>query len=198
MNFSTTINGGTLEYIDAEHLYFYDGILLPSITQIVRSHYPNIYSDVPPYVLAKAARKGTLVHEAIERYYTTGESSDFPEVASIIALQDEHKFEVVGTEVPLVLFRMDEPVAAGRCDMVLMQQDKTLAGADIKRTKNLDMDYLFYQLNLYRIAYRQCYRREWKSLKGFHLRDKTREIVDIPIDEAAGWTLIEEFMEAQK
>ena len=54
---------------------------------------------------------------------------------------------------------------------------------DLKRTATLDKEYLAYQLNLYRIGYQQCYDAEISFLKGIHLREDTRKVVDLPINE---------------
>ena len=91
----------------------------------------------------------------------------------------------------------DEPVSAGRLDLVLMMDDKT-GLADIKRTSTLDKEYLAYQLNLYRIAYQQCYGVQIDFLKGLHLREDVRKFVNIPIKESLAWELIEEFQKGQR
>ena len=82
--------------------------------------------------------------------------------------------------------------------MVLMNEDGELGGADIKRTSVLDKNYLAYQLNIYRIAYRQCYGLEWEFLKALHLREDVRKYVDIPIDENLAWQLIHEWRQSNE
>lgn len=88
----------------------------------------------------------------------------------------------------------DKPIAAGRLDLVL-QINKEIGGGDIKCVSTLDKEYLGYQLNLYRIAYRQCYDVEWKFLKGVHLKDDKRRFVDIPINEPLVWDFVKECLE---
>lgn len=189
MDFAEIVNGHCLEFIESSHTYLVDGVIVPSITQIVRRADPNKYSDIPPGILRAAAEKGVEVHSAIERWYKDGVTTDLPELRGMIELQLQYKFNVVAVEVPVILHSLEEPIAAGRLDMVL-EVDNKLWGADIKRTARLDIPYLTRQLNLYRIAYRQCYRREWTELKGIHLRGDIHEIVDIPVDEAEAWALI--------
>ena len=82
----------------------------------------------------------------------------------------------------MILFHNDTPIAAGRLELVL-KMDGKIGGADIKRTSVLDKNYLAYQLNLYRLAYKQSYGVEWEFLRGIHLRDDVRRFVNIPIDE---------------
>ena len=69
---SWEIAGGLLEYIDESHTYLYDGIILPSITQILKIKFGNKYSGVSQDVLKRASEKGTKVHEAIENYEKKG------------------------------------------------------------------------------------------------------------------------------
>ena len=197
-DFTKEIAGHTLEYFDDEHLYLVDGLEVPSVTQILKIKFGNKYAGVSSAVLKKAAEAGTAVHDAIYNLCTTGEYANLPEVRNFIFLRTQYKFEVIDNETPVILFFNDEPIAAGRLDMVLMNEDGELGGADIKRTSVLDKNYLAYQLNIYRIAYRQCYGLEWEFLKALHLREDVRKYVDIPIDENLAWQLIHEWRQSNE
>lgn len=193
MDFSKEINGHTLEYFDDGHVYLVDGVIVPSITQILNVKFGRKYDGVSRAVLNRASERGTAVHEAIERYCKTGEVEEMPEVKNFMFLQKQYKFEVLENETPVILFLNDEPIGAGRLDMVIKMGEQ-IGGADIKRTSTLDKDYLAYQLNLYRIAYRQCYGIEWEFLRGIHLREDVRKFVNIPINENMTWQLVHEYM----
>lgn len=187
------IKGHTIEYIDECHLYLADGMILPSITQILKIKFGHKYDDVPKEVISRAADKGTAVHKAIEDYCKLGLDSDLLELRNFKFLQKQYKFEVLDNEVPVVLFKDDIPVACGRLDLVLKIGNDVGLG-DIKRTSVLDKEYLAYQLNLYRIAYQQCYDKEITFLKGVHLREDKRKFVDIPINEKLAQKLVEEYI----
>lgn len=182
----------TIEYIDETHTYLVDGIILPSITQILKVKFGNKYNGVSKEVLNKAAEKGTEVHEAIETLCKTGEIVDLKEVKNFMFLQKQYKFEVLNNEVPVILFKDNKPIACGRLDLVL-NIDNKIGLADIKRTSTLDKEYLAYQLNLYRIAYEQCYDKKIEFLKGVHLREDIRKFVNIPISENGIWELIDDY-----
>lgn len=194
MDFVTEIKGYTLEYYDEEHIYLVDGIIVPSITQLLKIKFGNKYDGINKAVLQRASDLGTQVHDAIEKFCRTGESSDLLEVKNFKFLQKQYKFSVLENEVPIILFDNDEPISAGRLDLVI-DIDGVIGGADIKRTSSLDKNYLAYQLNLYRIAYKQCYDVEWEFLKGVHLREDVRKFVNIPINEDIAWELIKEYKE---
>lgn len=193
MDYTVNINGHCLEYIDESHLYVVDGIIVPSVTQILKYKFGGMYGKVDPVVLQRAADKGTAVHDAIEKYCKTGEESEFPEVHNFQFLMDQYHFQPVDNEVPVILFgRNHEPLAAGRLDLVLREMDYLGLG-DIKRTSVLNKEYLAYQLNIYRIAYQQCYDTTIDFLRGVHLRENVRKYVEIPINEEMAWELVEEY-----
>lgn len=192
---SWEIKGHTLEYIDSTHTYLVDGVIVPSITQILKSKFGNKYSGVDKDVLSKASEKGIKVHEAIEKYCKAGEVEDMKEVKNFIFLQKQYKFEVIDNEVPIILFIGDKPVGAGRLDLVLKIEDEVGLG-DIKRTSVLDKEYLTYQLNLYRIGYQQCYDTEINFLKGLHLREDTRKFADIKVKEDMSAKLVKDYLMA--
>ena len=186
-----------LEYYDNTHTYLLDGVELPSITQILKIRFGNKYDRVDRETLKRAAERGTAVHEAIERYCIEGLESDLIEVRNFKFLQRLYDFTVLENEVPVILFKDEKPIAAGRLDMVIRIGDK-LGGADIKRTSTLDKEYIAYQLNLYRIAYRQTYGKEWEFLRAIHLRENVRKFVNIPINEDIAWKLVDEYSGGKK
>lgn len=197
-DFTTEIKGHTLEYYDAEHVYLVDGVIVPSITQILKIRFKNKYAGVDRNTLKRASEAGTAVHEAIEEYCKTGEVRDLQELRNFQFLQKKYGFEVIGNEIPVILFDQNgEPISAGRLDMIIKINDK-LGGADIKRTSVLDKEYLCCQLNLYRIAYLQSYGEEWTFLRGIHLREEKRKFVDIPINDDIVWELVNEYKEEKK
>lgn len=181
--FSTEIKGHTLEYIDEDHMYLVDGVVVESITQMLKPKFGNKYNKISKAVLNEAARKGTEMHEKIEHFCKDGiDDKECKELQNFKFLKKAYGFEVLDNEVPVILFENDEPIGAGRLDLVLgMNGDTGLA--DLKRTSVLDKEYLTYQLNLYRLAYQQCYDTQIKFLKGIHLREDKRKFVDIPIKE---------------
>lgn len=201
------INGYTLEYIEESHIYLADGIIVPSITQAMKVKFGKKYEGIDNATLQNAANKGTEMHEAIQRYCENGEESEMKEVRNFKFLQKQYKFEVLKNEQPVILFDGNEPILAGRLDMVIKMPitadrgnsyKEVIGLADLKRTSTLDKDYLAYQLNLYRIAYQQCYGEEIEVLRGIHLREDTRKFVTIPINEEKAWELVREFQRGEE
>jgi len=57
---------GELTFDEATHTYRVDGRIVPSVTQILKRVYPDVYAGIPPAVLERKAMLGTAVHKAIE------------------------------------------------------------------------------------------------------------------------------------
>ena len=198
MDFTKEINGHILEFYEDDHTYLVDGLIVPSVSEVLSVKFGKKYTGVSEATLKARAEEGTHIHEQIEMFCKTGEAEELPEVRNFKFLQKAFKFEVVDNEVPVILWERSEPICAGRLDMVI-KKDGELGLADIKRTSVLDRDYLFYQLNLYKIAYEQCYWQDIGFLTGLHLKEDKRKYAPIPIDRRGMvWELIMEYQRREK
>lgn len=187
-----SIKGGTLEYFDKTHTYLYDGLMLPSVTTILGAKFRNDYASVPPAVLNNAAKRGTAVHKAIENFNVSGYDDGSEAVRNFKFLQNQYGFEVLDSELPIVLFKDDMPIACGRLDMTMLIDGQT-GIADIKTVSSLNKEKIAYQLNLYRIGLMQSYGVDAQFLKIIHLRDGIRKVIDCPVNEGMAWEIIEEY-----
>lgn len=177
------IKGVELEFIEDEHLYVADGIIVPSVSEILSARFGHKYDSVPKDVLARAAQRGTEIHAGIEAYVKSDgkDGRGIREVRDFRFLSKMYGFKPVKSEVPVILWKDGEPAAAGRLDLVLDYYGLCLA--DIKTTATLDKEYLAYQLNLYAMGYEQSYGEKVERIVGIHLRDGKRRVVDLPLDE---------------
>ena len=191
---SWKIADGVLEFYPETHTYLYDGLMLPSVTQILGVKYRNDYASVPPAVLDNAAKRGTAVHKAIENYNNLGYDDGSEAVRNFKFLQKQYGFEVLDSELPIVIFKDDMPIACGRLDMTMLMDGET-GIADIKTVSTLNKEKIAYQLNLYRIGLMQSYGVDAKFLKIIHLRDGIRKVIDSPINEGMTWELIDKYLE---
>lgn len=189
-----SIKGGTLEYFDETHTYLYDGLMLPSVSQILGAKFRNEYASVPPAVLNNAAQRGTAVHKAIENYNNSGYDDGSEAVRNFKFLQKQYGFEVLDSELPIVIFKNDMPIACGRLDMTMFI-DGQIGIADIKTVSTLNKEKIAYQLNLYRIGLMQSFVVDAQFLKIIHLRDGIRKVIDSPVNEDMTWKLIDKFLE---
>lgn len=185
------INGNTLEYDDTTHTYLVNGVIVPSVTQVMQVKFGNKYEGIRSEVLNRAAERGTAIHKAVENY-CKGMDDGSKEVHNFNFLMNYYKIKPVKNEVPIILMVDNQPVIAGRLDLVLQEND-TLCLADIKTTSQLDKEYLAYQLNLYRLGYMQSYGERIDKLYGLHLRGDKRKLVELPINEDIALDLLEKY-----
>ena len=183
---SWKIAGGVLEFLPETHTYLYDGLMLPSVTQILGVKYKNDYASVPPAVLENASKRGTAVHKAIENFNVSSYDDGSEAVRNFKFLQKQYGFEVLDSELPIVIFKDDMPIACGRLDMTMLMDGET-GIADIKTVSTLNKEKIAYQLNLYRIGLMQSYGVDAKFLKIIHIRDGIRKFIDSPVNEGMAW-----------
>ena len=185
---------GDLEYYDDEHLYLFEGVILPSVTEIIGKKF-NDYAGVPKDVLNRAAERGTKVHKQIENFCKSGVDDGSTAIRHFKFLQNQYNFEVLDNELPLVIFKDDIPVACGRLDMTI-EMDGRVGIADIKTCSALNKPKIAYQLNMYRLGLMQSYGVQAEFLKIIHIRDNVRKFIDMPINEEETYKLIEEYKNA--
>lgn len=141
-----------IEFLEKEHIYLKDGIIVPSVSEILRFIFPDKYKNVPSKVLNKKADYGSKVHKAIEILEKTGELIElntYQELAIEQYLKLKRKYEISVFEQEQIVSY--EYLYCGTFDMVAMVfEDYSLC--DIKTTAELDIEYLSWQLSFYELA----------------------------------------------
>lgn len=175
---------GLLEFDDASHTYLFEGMIVPSITQVMKLKFGGMYASANPDVLKASADHGTAVHKAIEMWCKSGIPSDLAELRHFQVLKKRYCFDVLKNEIPCVI---KEPNVAGRIDLVLRDKQGRTALADIKTTAKYEKEYVGYQLNLYKKAYEDTYSEEIQALYCIHVRayggKNFRHFRELPISD---------------
>lgn len=179
-----------IEFDEETHTYLVDGIIVPSVTQILKVRFGGKYDWVNHKTLQAAAERGTRIHKAIEDHCLCGYDDGSQEIRNFDFLLKIHKLKVVENEVPVVITK-EGFTCAGRLDLILEKDG--LCVADIKTTSNIDKEYLAAQLNLYRIGYEQTYKKSITAIYGVHLKGDKRKLYPIPINEDLAWEIIKEY-----
>ena len=55
-----------LEFIEETHTYIYNGVILPSVSSILKQVFPLKYEGVPKKILENKSNYGTELHKFIE------------------------------------------------------------------------------------------------------------------------------------
>lgn len=142
-----------IEFIEDGHIYLKDGIIVPSVSEILKFIFPDKYSGIPNWVLEKKAEYGTKVHyaiECLEQGQKMPELNLYQELSlrEYEKLKKKYKIKVIEQET-MVCY---EYQYAGRLDMVAFVDGKACL-VDIKTTAYLDKESLSWQLSLYEFAY---------------------------------------------
>lgn len=137
---------------DAEsHTYTNDGVVLPSVTQIVTAVLGKSFENVPKRVLKEKADYGQRIHSWIEEYALTGKRKRQSELMKISTDQVR---EMLFNE--RIIIQKTEQIVntdryCGTYDMYGTHRGKTCL-IDIKSTAELDVEYLAMQLGMYKLA----------------------------------------------
>jgi hypothetical protein len=173
-----------IEFEEESHQYYVDHIPVISVTQLIKELLPSPYKRVDPTILARAAERGTELHDAIEHFEKTGEVSHLTEFKNYLKLKKQHQIDVVNNEQIVVISHLGVVIAAGRFDMVVTSPFmKGFGIVDVKRMAHLHPTHLALQLNLYKLGYEQTYKTPIAYLKCMHLRGHHYEYVDVLFDK---------------
>ena len=161
-----------ITFLEEPHIYLVDGVITPSVSEILHFLFPNKYKGVDKKILNKKAEYGTTIHESIEMYETNIKTMKLDEAFGVVVqakglnyiqeaslrqyvkLKNENHIEVIEQEQ--MIHYKDK--YAGRFDMIA-QVENNLSLCDIKTTAELDIEYLSWQLSLYEFAYGKKFNR---------------------------------------
>jgi hypothetical protein len=189
------INNHTVEFLEEEHIYIVDGILVPCVSNILAFKF-NDYGAVSEEVLQRASEKGTELHKAIEDYEQHGILSDLTEFKNYLFLKKHFKFENVDNEVPVLYEKDGRVLFVGTLDQIITIDGKRGIN-DFKRVCAPNKQKIAYQLNLYKLAYEQTYNKTVDFLSYTHLRETVRRFNPLPINEELTLNLLNEFLEQE-
>lgn len=187
------INNHTVEFLEEEHLYLVDGVLVPCVSNILDYKF-NDYSRVNREVLQRASEKGAELHKAIEDYEQQGITSELREFKSYLLLKKLFEIENISNELPVMYEKDGRTLFVGTLDQII-RVDGKLGINDFKRVSAPNKIKIAYQLNFYKLAYEQTYKQPIEFLAFTHLREDVRKFHKLPINEESALNLLYEFLE---
>lgn len=130
-----------------EHRYFLNGNELQGITGLLHKQvFPQMYADIPQFVLDRAAERGTMIHESIELLDAGFEPAEStPELENYKRIKAENGLTTVANEY---IVTDNEHFSSG-IDLVLSDKKNNIILADIKTTSVLNKEYVRWQLSIY-------------------------------------------------
>ena len=144
-----------LTFEEGTHTYKLNGIEIPSVTTLMQPLSRKVYGDTDPDVLARAAARGTAVHQAAENYARFGIEDIAPEFSGYFeafkSWWDEKKPVILGTECRVYHKTLGY---AGTCDLLCIINDQ-ITLVDYKTTATVEHMLTMVQL--------EGYDRAWES-----------------------------------
>ena len=142
----------SIEFIEETHSYLYNGVLIPSVSELIRFKFKDAYKGIPEKTLKKKAKYGSLTHDYIERFIKgefTLEELNKKRIDPDIKLAVEN-FEYHRKQWAFHIKDMERIVDfhgryAGTFDLLTVD-DYVI---DIKTTTEVHEEWLSYQLGLY-------------------------------------------------
>lgn len=141
-----------VRFDEEQHRYFLDEKELSGITgTLIKKAFPDTYKGIPDAVLAKAAERGSVVHQNLELFDTVCNSdinimpSVLPEVKDYNEMLISYGLHHVDSEYLVT----DNENFASAIDKVLADNEGNIYLADIKTTATLHYDNVSLQLSIY-------------------------------------------------
>ena len=140
-----------IEFIPEGHIYINDGIIVPSVTQILSFILNLKLSNIPQETLKAKAEFGTAIHKAIE----IGSDKGLSPIAKIsyeewLKLKETYHIYPAQQEQMITY----KGLYCGTYDMI-GDVNYTRSLLDIKTTYELNTEYLEWQLGMYKMAINQ-------------------------------------------
>lgn len=144
-----------ISFIEETHNYLAGGVIIPSVSELIRFKFPDAYKGIPTEILKKKANYGTKVHGLIEdfvqRKFTLNELEQKnidPNIKIAVS-----QFEELRAKWSFYIKDMEQIVSykgkyAGTYD-ILTEDDYII---DLKTTATIHEDWLSWQLGLYYLA----------------------------------------------
>ena len=139
-----------LKFYDEVHIYEYNGVVIPSVSELLRFLSREIYGDINKFILDQAAERGTAVHAATQALDEQGAVECGDDIAGYldgyVKFLREHKVEWQYIEKPVA---HPELLYAGTIDRAgILDGHKAIV--DIKTNSAVKKPLVKAQLNGYR------------------------------------------------
>ena len=195
------------EYIDQKHMGFYEGVYVPSCTELLGLIYP-ISKDISESVLENASQRGTELHDYIDtinKYFIEHNDYDLSleaskkyalavgikELIGYVSLLKAWKLQPIMSEQrvflldengDLITYGHFDLILRAREDNALFEKDKAYL-CDIKRTSTFNKPKTHLQTHIYRVASKYTIRYQLSDQTfGLWLKDDEAKIVPLNTD----------------
>ena len=140
------LNDSKIRFLSKTHQYFLDDKELKGVTGILsRRIFQDKYANIDEEVLAKAANRGSYIHQMCEMVDELGVTPDCLEAQNYINLKEKYNLQTIAREYLIT----DGEHYASAIDAVY-EVDGGVVLNDLKTTYKLDKEYISWQLSIYK------------------------------------------------
>lgn len=159
-----------IEFDESTHSYLINGVIVQSVTQLLKKKFNSMYAGVPKRVLEASATLGTNVHKAIE---CDSKGIEIPKLSiyeqlcfeQYLELKNDHHINAIESE--MIVHYKDKYCG---CIDGIFDIDYGRCLVDVKCTSILHREYLEYQLGLYAFALKEMgYNQKFDKFYCLHL-----------------------------
>ena len=189
-----------IEFVEEGHLYLYNGVIIPSVSEILGFIFPDKYKDVPEWILNNKAEYGSLVHkltEELDNGKTIEELKQEYQFNYIIEASLEQHLKI-NKEWEIETITQEQRVCYEGLYGGTYDKEANVNGElsliDKKTTADLDEEYLSWQLSYYELAKGKKYKKlyaEWLPKKNLgklvEIKRKTKKELLSKLEEFQLW-----------
>lgn len=137
-----------------DHTYTLNGKVLNGITHVIKDKlFPDEYKNVPEHILKQAAQRGSEIHKVIEMWDSCSIHTDnCLELENYINQSEKHQF--LKSHIESEYLVTDGKQYASAIDKVYEDGHGGVILADIKTTYKLNIDYVAWQLSIYKYFFK--------------------------------------------
>lgn len=149
-----------VEFIEQGHIYLVDGVITPSVSDILKFLFPKKYANIPESILKAKSEFGTHIHEAIEAYEKGKEPrlTDMERVTFNQYLRLKKEYQIKPITMEEIVHYEDR--FAGKLDMTAYVLDEESL-IDAKTTAKLDKEMVEWQLGFYQFGKGKIFKRHY-------------------------------------
>lgn len=148
------LNDSGVVFNPVGHTYTLNGKMLNGITHVIKDKlFPDEYKNVPEHILKQAAIRGSEIHKIIEMYDSCSiKTNGSIELENYIDLSYRNKFLLHHIQSEYLV--TDGEQYASAIDKVYEDGNGGVILADIKTTYTLNMNYVSWQLSIYKYFFK--------------------------------------------
>ena len=140
------LNDSKIRFVAKTHQYFLGDKELKGVTGILsRRIFQEKYANIDEEVLAKAAKRGSYIHQMCEMVDELGVTPDCLEAQNYINLKEKYNLQPIAREYLVT----DAEHYASAIDAVYEVEGGVVLN-DLKTTYKLDKEYISWQLSIYK------------------------------------------------